>query len=65
MKKMKTEDEVDGDSKILENEIKKNSKIMFKYRDKLKKDLTRPQIREIIESNNQKVPAGVEDVSEV
>lgn len=60
------EDEVDGASssgnadKELDKKIKNNTKIMYKYRDWLKTNLSKAELVELLEHNDQSVPPGLE-----
>lgn len=56
-KKPKKEDEVDG---IDKNKVKKQSDILFKYRDLLKTNLKRSNLKFLLEYNDQDVPEGDE-----
>lgn len=66
-KRIKTETEVataataadDG----LEKTMKEQNKIMFKYRDSLKKYLTKNQLAELLQYNQQEVPPGEDRVN--
>lgn len=60
VKKLKTEDEVDGDPK--EKEYREQVKIMFKYRDKLQK-LEQSEWIDLLETNGQEIPSGKDNVS--
>lgn len=62
LKKVKTEDEADGGS-VDENKMKEQNQIMFKYRDQLKRNLTKSQLTDLLIYNNQQVPVGEERVS--
>ncbi|XP_047097726.1 LOW QUALITY PROTEIN: poly [ADP-ribose] polymerase [Schistocerca piceifrons] len=53
-KKIKKEDDQ------LEKELKAQNKIMFGYRDKLKNELKKPQLTQLLEYNDQEVPVGTE-----
>lgn len=59
-KKLKTEDEVDGDSK--DNEYREQVKLLFKIRDKLK-TLEHADLIDLLEENTQEIPTGKENVS--
>jgi hypothetical protein len=68
-RKEKPADEADGPSpsKKLKRskedaEIKQQSKIMYKYRDQLKKELRKNDLQDLLEYNDQDVPAGEERV---
>lgn len=61
IKKIRTEDEVDESSNN-EKEIKQQNKIMFKYRDQLKKYLNKKELQELLEANEQEIPSGIESV---
>lgn len=60
VKKLKTEDEVDGDPK--EKEYREQVKILFNYRDKLKK-LEQSELNDLLEANGQEIPSGKDNVS--
>lgn len=45
-----------------ENEMKKQNKIMFDYRDQLKNQLKKKELQELLEYNGQEVPVGPEKV---
>lgn len=62
IKKVKSEDVVDGNSDI-EKKIKKQNKTIFEYRDQLKESLKKKDLSLLLEYNNQKVPSGEEAVS--
>lgn len=62
VKKLKTEDAVDGKSEDnLEKQLKTQSDIMFKYRDRLKKHLNKQELYNLLEENNQAIPRGEEE----
>ncbi|KAJ8919846.1 hypothetical protein NQ315_006375 [Exocentrus adspersus] len=56
VKKVKTEDAVDGDPK--EKEYREQNKILFKYRDQLDGNLDAKALAELLEDNNQKPRTG-------
>uniref|UniRef100_A0A7R8Z663 Poly [ADP-ribose] polymerase n=1 Tax=Timema douglasi TaxID=61478 RepID=A0A7R8Z663_TIMDO len=67
--KVKKEDEVDGvapEKKVKteqsydEGKLKEQNKIMFKYRDNLKRKLKKRDLVQLLEHNNQEVPSGEE-----
>lgn len=60
VKKIKTEDEVDGDSK--ENEYREQVKLLFTYRDKLT-TLQQSELVDLLTENNQEIPSGKDNVS--
>lgn len=59
-KRIKTEPEADDG---LDKTMKEQNQIMFKYRDSLKKYLTKNQLAELLEYNHQEVPPGEDRVS--
>lgn len=59
MKKIKKEDK--EDLKIQE-EIKKQNKILYKYKDVVERELTKGQIHTLLEYNRQQVPSGKSNV---
>ncbi|XP_046383121.1 poly [ADP-ribose] polymerase [Ischnura elegans] len=69
--KIKSEDEPDVpvkkpkvESGVDENEMKKQSKTMFTYRDKLKK-LSKKELQFLLENNDQEIPAGESAILDV
>ncbi|KAK5642117.1 hypothetical protein RI129_008284 [Pyrocoelia pectoralis] len=60
-KKMKTEDQTDApvDNEI-EKKLKAQNKMMFKHRDNLT-ELSKKELQELLEVNNQEVPPGVDE----
>lgn len=64
-KKVKKEglDEVDSkENAETEKEIKKQNKALFKLRDKLKDNLTKPNLISILEKNDQDIPEGIDAI---
>lgn len=61
IKKPKLEDTVDGNPD--EAIMKEQNKIMFKYRDKLKNELRKEELTELLQYNGQEVPVGSERVT--
>ncbi|PNF21175.1 Poly [ADP-ribose] polymerase [Cryptotermes secundus] len=64
-KKEKSTDETDGPSpskktKSSNAAIREQSKIMYKYRDQLKKELRKSDLQDLLEYNDQEVPVGEE-----
>ncbi|KAF2885554.1 hypothetical protein ILUMI_20622 [Ignelater luminosus] len=61
-KKAKVEDETDGGTdKALDKKLKAQNKQLFSYRDKLK-ELTKNELMLILETNEQTVPTGVDNM---
>lgn len=60
MKKIKSEDTVDGDTD--EKEYRDQVKLLYKYRDKLK-SLDHKELVELLEKNQQEIPSGKDNVS--
>lgn len=63
IKKPKLEDDAkdDGKKSIIDAQIKNQSKIIFKYRDQLKK-LKKTELHSLLEDNDQEIPSGVNPV---
>lgn len=61
VKKIKTDPELDA----LNQKMKEQNQIIFKYRDRLRDNLTKTQLTQLLVYNNQEVPAGEDRVSHV
>lgn len=59
VKKIKKDD---GEDAKIQEEIKKQNKIMYKYKDLVEKELSRGQIQALLEYNKQQVPSGNSNV---
>jgi hypothetical protein len=68
-RKGKSTDETDGPSPSKktksnkeDNAIKQQNKLIYKYRDQLKKELRKIELQELLEYNDQDIPVGDERV---
>lgn len=61
VKKIKTEDSVDGNLKM-EEEYREQNKIMFKYRDHLNEQLNKKEFHELLEYNGQESSTGKDNM---
>lgn len=59
VKKIKKDDEEDEKSK---EEMKKQNKVQFKYRDQLE-SVSKKDLEILLESNEQEIPSGMSEVS--
>lgn len=59
VKKIKKDDEEDVKSK---EEMKKQNKVQFKYRDQLE-SVSKKDLEILLESNEQEIPSGMSEVS--
>lgn len=59
VKKIKTDPELDA----LDQKMKEQNQVMFKYRDRLRDNLTKSQLTQLLVYNDQEVPAGEDRVS--
>lgn len=63
IKKLKTEDSIDGLTPEETKLYNEHTKIMFKYRDQLQTNLNKNELTKLLQVNKQDVPSGVDRVS--
>ncbi|RZB77497.1 poly-(ADP-ribose) polymerase [Asbolus verrucosus] len=62
VKKVKSEDTIDGFTEEESKLYEEQNKLMFKYRDLLEKNLNKNELTKLLEENGQEIPAGVDRI---